>query len=429
MNMKRIICALLSLVMAVGVFAPAVIEPVSAAYADKVDKNGKPLIDYLTKVYASPEEKLADMVLVREKAGRQIWYEEFTGEIAFVDTTSGEILFSNPWDVAAPYNKASDSTKQKLLSQLVISYDDNGTTKEMVSYTDAALRGQIFVKNIKDGIRVEYTIGEERVSRLVPRMIEKSRFEELILDKITDNYSRNRLKNFYTEKNPEDPRHNAAAIAEMHAAYPITKTSAIYVCAADITQRELKDLETIIKTYCPEYTYEELAYDHDFTGYVGKDADPPLFKMAIEYRITDEGDLEARLPASGIRFDESVYKINSILFLPYFGTGSNEYTGYTFVPDGSGTLVRFEDVKKSGYNINGQLYGADYAYHSISAQHTEVMRWPVFGTVTNYPDADRGFFAIITEGDSLTTMRGEYGGNLHCFNTVFAEFKPRPTDQ
>ncbi len=433
MNMKRIICALLSLVMAVGVFAPAAFaaeeEEEVVGYAAKVDKDGKPLIDYLTKVYATPEEKLADMRLVREKAGHQIWYEDFTGEVAYVDLASGEILFTNPWDVAAPYNKASDSTKQKLLSQLVISYVDNGMTKEMSSYTEAAVRGQIVLKNIKDGIRVEYTIGEEKVSRLVPRLITKERFEEMILNQIEDRYSRGRLNSFYTEKNPEDPKHNDAAIAQMYADYPITKTDAIYVCSADINQRELKQLEEIIKTHCPNYTYEEMAADHDYTGYTGKDADPPMFKMAIEYRITDEGDLEARLPASGIRFDESVYKMNSILFLPYFGTGSNEYTGYTFVPDGSGTLVRFEDVKKSGYNITGQLYGADYAYHSISAQHTEVMRWPVFGTVTNYPDADRGFFAIITEGDSLTTMRGEYGGNLHSFNTVFAEFKPRPTDQ
>ena len=383
MNMKRIICALLSLVMALGI-VPAAIQPVSAAWEDKVNEDGEPLIDYLTTAYETPQAKLADMVMVKEQNGHQIWFEEFTGEIAYVDLASGQILFSNPWDVAASYNKASNATKQKLMSQIIISYVDNGVTKEMTSYAEAALRDQIILKNIKTGIRVEYTIGEEQTTRLVPRMIEKTRFEELILAPIEDEWARGKLASFYTPKDPDDPKHTERTIREMNAAYPITKTHAIYVCDSSINNRELKQIEDFIKTWCTAYSYEELDYDHQFTGYTGSDAAPPLFKMAIEYTITEDGDLEARLPANGIRFDESTYKLNSVIFLPYFGAGSNEYTGYTFVPDGSGTLVRYEDVKASGYNIQGQLYGADYAYHTISNQHTEVMRWPVFGAVTNY---------------------------------------------
>lgn len=484
MNMKKILCALLSLVMVGGALLPAVTPTVSAAYADKVDEEGKPLYDYLHTAYASPEDKLSDMVLVKEQNGKQLYYEEFTGEVAFRDVTTGQILFSNPWDVAKPYNNASDSTKQSLLSQIIITYVDNGTQKTMTSYAEAALRGQIAKKNIKNGIRVEYTIGEEQTTRLVPRMIEKSRFEEFVLNSIDEEYYRRRLNTYYTLQDPNDPKLSDAAKRKMYMTYPITQEGmAVYVCADDINNRELRDLESIIKKYCQDYSYQELDYDHQLTKYVAKDAAPPLFKMAIEYTITPAGDLEARLPANGIRFDESVYKLKGISLLPYFGTGSNEYTGYTLVPDGSGTLVRFEDLKGIGYNISGQLYGADYAYHSLSNQHTEIMRWPVFGTVTNYDHdwektvvvdtkeveveveveteveaedgtkttvtetkteiqtvdvtetytgtfkQDVGFLAIITEGDSQATMKGEYGGSLHCFNTVYAQFNPRPSDE
>ena len=465
MNMKRIVCALLSLLMAFGVFVPSAIEPVSAAWEDKVDEDGNPIIDYFNAEYDSPKEKLADMVLVKEQSGHQIWFEEFTGEIAYVDLASGQILFSNPWDVAQTYNKASKNTKPELLSQILISYVDNGQTKYMNSYNDAALRGQIQMKNIKNGIRVEYTIGEEQTIRLVPRMIERSRFEELIRDQITDEWIRNKVTSYFSAKFSSTENISKRALLEMQLKYPITKEIDIYVCKQDISARELKQLEGYIKTYCTTYTYEDLDADHAQCGYVGSDAAPPLFKMAIEYTITADGDLQASLPANGIRFDESVYKLGDITLLPYMGAGANEYNGYTFVPDGSGALVRYEDVKGLVYNIYGQLYGVDYAYHTISNQHTEVMRWPVFGNVTNmeipYTDKvtvvvkdeyidengnvvpavtkevtqrmvrveDMGVFGIITQGESLATLVSAHGGALHAFNTVHAKFTPRPSDK
>ncbi|MBQ1977101.1 MAG: hypothetical protein II227_06645, partial [Clostridia bacterium] len=145
--MKRITSAVLSLVLAFGAIVPAAIQPVSAAWSDKVDKDGNPIINYMSNDYASPEAKLADMIMVREQNGHQIWFEEFTGEVAYKDLTTGQILFSNPWDIAATYNKATDNTKAQLLSQLIITFTDNGAQKTMYSYTEAALRGQIAYKN------------------------------------------------------------------------------------------------------------------------------------------------------------------------------------------------------------------------------------------------------------------------------------------
>ena len=180
MYTKRVISAFLTLLMLLGSLTVAV----DAAWADKVDEEGDPIINYLGEAYSSPEDKLADMKMVKEQNGYQLWFEEFTGEIAWRNTETGQILFSNPWDVASNYQAVSDSTKQKLLSQLIITYLDNNVTKTMNSYTEAALRGQITLKNIKNGIRVEYTLGEEAVTRLVPRVIRKDRFEDLILANI-----------------------------------------------------------------------------------------------------------------------------------------------------------------------------------------------------------------------------------------------------
>ncbi len=440
MKFKKILSAFLTLVLLCGLFSGLSFS-VSADYAEKVDEDGNPLINYMTRYYENADDKLSDMVLVREAYGYELWYEEFTGEIAVRVKSTGQTYFSNPYDIAYTDYFMATKTKQQLLSQLIITYLDNGVEKTMNSYVEAALRNQIVMKPIKNGIRVEYTIGEEAVTRLVPRVIEKSRFETLILSKITSDWDKNKLLSYYDYKDSNDPTLTEKMVALMQAAFPITQQMAVYVCSDTIVARELREAEDIVKRYCPEYTYEELEYDHELTGYVGSDAAPPRFRMAIEYTLNESG-LEARLPANGLQFDESVYQFKTVTMLPYFGAGSNMFTGYTMIPDGSGAIIRFEDFINQSINIAGQLYGPDYAYHEITGQHSEVMRTPVYGVVTNVgdfadPQAEHpeiaphtdGFLAIITEGDSLATLMATCGGAVHPYNTVYPSFTPRPSDQ
>ncbi len=439
MNAKRIISAFLTLVMLLSSLAVMA----DAAWEDKVDEEGDPLINYLTNVYSTPEEKLADMIMVKEAYGYQLWFEEFTGEIAVVDLETGQAIFSNPWDMALTtetYQSMSVQIRQKLLSQLIITFLDNETTRTMNSYVEAALRGQITKSNIKDGIRVAYSLGEEQTTRLVPRMIEASRFEELIAANITDEFAYDKVMSYYTKKWKDDPNLTDRGVAVMYAKYPITMEMDIYVCEG-LTSKELRQAEDYIKQYCPNYTYEELEYDHEVTGYVGTDAAPPRFNMALQYTLNENG-LEVRLAANSIEFDESVFQFKTVSVLPYFGTGSNQYTGYAVIPDGSGTLIRFEDFIGQSISITGNMYGADYAYHEITGQHAEVMRQPYYGVVTNYGelakntpgltspiDYSSGYLAVITEGDSLASLMTEVGGTSHPYTTVYPSFTPRPSDQ
>ncbi len=447
MKIKRIVSAFLTTVMFLG----SLVVPAEAAYADKVDEDGVPLIDYLNTNYETAEDKLADMIMVKEQNGYQLWYEEFTGEIAVKDLSTGQVTFSNPFDIASGFQVISDAVKQQLLSQIIITYLENDVQKTMNSYYEAALRNQITKKSIKNGIRVEYIMGEEQTIRLVPRMIKRERFDEMILGQIDYEWHRNKLSSFYTLKDKDDESLTERGVLEMVAKFPITNEMAVYVCDPDIKARELRELENIIKTYCPLYTYEELDYDHDLTKYTGADAAPPRFRLSLEYTLNDDG-LAVRLPANGIEFDESAYQFKNVSVLPFFGAGSNKYEGYSVIPDGSGALIRFQDFKGQSVNLSGQLYGADYAYHEISGQHAESMRMPYYGVVTTYPgtpggaaaaptsgdaaDAEaeettynNGFLAVITEGDSLASLMAVCGGSLHPYNTVYAMFTPRPSDE
>lgn len=396
-------------------------------YATKVDEDGDPVINYLADGFLTPEEKLATMVKVYEDKGYELWYEYYTGEVALKDTRTGQIMMTNPYDVSGIDSMSSSNVRKQLLSQISITFLDNGQSKTYYSYQEAAERGQISIRNIKGGVRVEYTIGEESTIRLVPRMIEKSRFENLIYKKITNETIKKKLsgKGYWVLYDITDPDYSESKIRSLLEEFPILEKMAVYIFD-DSEKGYLKQAENLIKTFVPDYSYDDMEYDHELTGYVGNDQAPPCFKMALEYTVEDDG-LSVRLSANGIRYDESVYQLTSVSVLPWMGAGNSKYTGYTFIPDGSGALIRFEDITNT-YNISGEMYGADYSYHEITGQHAEVMRYPVYGVISDLETGTEGFVAIITEGDSMTKILSTHGGSMHSYNSVYGTFNPRPYD-
>ena len=271
-------------------------------------------INYMNDGFASRQEKLDTMSVVREQDGYRLWYEDYTGEVAIEQISTGEVLFTNPYDISAKGSKISTTVKKQLLSQIRLTYLDNEKETEMYSFVEAAERDQIHLKNIKNGIRVEYTLGEDAVQRLVPRMISVERFEKFIsgpLQEAVDEnvpgalFAQTKLMGFFTEKNLAKATTDKA-VRDMIATFPIVKQMAVWVCDTSVSAARLKELETYIKTYCPKYTYEELETDNEMTGYVNTDAAPPRFTMALEYTISEDG-VQVSLPANGISFDEEAY--------------------------------------------------------------------------------------------------------------------------
>lgn len=460
-----------------------------------------------TEVYASPEAKLETMKKMYDNGSYAIYAHEQSGEVAVKDLKSGQILMTNPYDVGV--STASESVKNQILSQIIVKFDENGREKEFSSFEYAALRDQIKIKNIKNGIRVEYTIGREEARHLVPQMIEKSRFESLIQAPMEEYYGITfvEAKEIIDKKQYNNPLYSAAfylnkamcyfvykdldecksdrLMQDLLTAYPITKKFDIYVLDTSIKSAEKERLEETIKSACPNYTYEEMDYDHQLTEFTSEEENPPVFKMALEYTLDKDG-FTVRLPANGIRFNEDKFQLTNISILPYMGCGNNAYTGYNFYPDGSGALFAFEDLAdQNTYSVAGKIYGTDYAYHKLSGTYQQAIRYPVFGIVekTKYYDCivmnestgeyettrvsgliydtimkaketeggtipaalqkyatlinsadiveveeDRGFAAIIEEGDALTELVNYHAGALSPYDTVQMNFNPRPKD-
>ncbi|MBR5308785.1 MAG: hypothetical protein IKU43_08440 [Clostridia bacterium] len=417
MNFKKLSALLLSGVLLAN---SVIVTSFAAAKKDEEEEIVYNLVDYTKIEYNSPEEKLATMKLYDEKGDYQLWALEETGEIALVtkgkDGAPDQILLSNPYDVASM--KKADEPKNRLLSQILLKYSDGAKETQMNSYVEAAKNRQIKLERIRGGIRVNYTMGREQARILVPEMIEKSRFEEEILNKMPSKdengkkiYDENIKKNpyeymkaFFTLKDPNSEKLSKDSKEDMMKTFPITEKYAIYILGTDSTVRDKKQLEYLITTYT-DYTFDDIDADHAKVEYEARLDKLPLFKVAIEYFL-DENGLTVRVPASDIRFDSSSFSLSSITVLPYFGAGANDETGFTLVNDGSGSIVRFEDVKDSvaELTITGKVYGQDYSFHKIGGENQEVMRLPAFGTVSNseYWTFDKeGYDAAVASGEII----------------------------
>lgn len=490
----KTLSAFLAVLMVLGTFTSLTVLSVSAA--DKSEDTTEEEetitasdIDYVKEVFNTPDEVLEYMTLYQENDTYAMYFNDYTGAFAVVNKVTGQISLSNPYDVAS--STGSAATKQSILSQIIVKYTDNGNPHLLYSYSDAAVNGQIKVKKIKTGVRVEYTIGNEAVRKLAPRLISATNFETLILQPLEEaiggTHDFNRFKSFYALQSVANASSNKAK-ESLLAQYPVCATMDIYSLDVDITPVELNFIEENIKGYCPSYTFDQMDADHAETGYESENELSPVFKMALEYTLNEDG-FTVRLPSNGVRFNSTLYSLEYISVLPYMCAGNSYNTGYTFYPDGSGALFAFEDLSgKSTYTASRKLYGLDYAYHQLDGKYQKAITLPVFGikedqliytytTTKETTDKDtgetlkveeehrisstvihslkalkeqleadveaglydeyseitevvqkNGYFAVLEEGESLCELATYHAGSLSDYHTIMNYFNPRPKD-
>ena len=212
MLMKKLIAIFLAALMLMSTFTLLVQAKDSeettsstSKYTYKTSNKTPTLDDYQTGQYTDPvtketivvdteEEKIATMDLRMEAHGYRIYIDEYSGEVAVECIATGEYIFTNP--VTASAKNIEETKKKEILSQILIDYVDitnNDQERSYNSYADAVAVGtvgndktplpsQLSVKPIKDGIRVDYSIGRVDSRYLVPERIAAKDFEEKILN-------------------------------------------------------------------------------------------------------------------------------------------------------------------------------------------------------------------------------------------------------
>lgn len=470
--------------------------------------------NYAKKTWQSAAAKLATMELMATSPDNNLllYVDKTSGEMVIKNLTTGELTFSNPYDISS--SSLLDREKPYALSQIELNFTtiSSGDASTLHSYSDCFTAGQATIVTLSNGngIQVNYMLGNQEERMLVPNKIKandlialiesgkpklyeekldelrKENKDALELGSMTEEelialaeveaealyeahklqiikggyipYFGQAIKNVdlskLTEKDkngkdvplmPESAYEYFEIINEEYAKkalkeYPICENIPIFVIQNPGPSSQ--NIENYLEKYT-DYDFKQLDAHYKEVEEKGIDdfstADRPKFLLTATYELTNNG-LVATVDAGSLEYDTTKYKVNTISILPYFNSahatqkipngGLNTTTvsdkGYTFIPDGSGALVRFEDLyadNNKQVKFENSMYGNDYAYYQVTTKNAANMTMPVFG-LSNHTDKN-GFLAIIEDGDALAIVTSNHSTAYH---SIYSTFKITPSD-
>ncbi|MDD4184782.1 MAG: DUF5696 domain-containing protein [Candidatus Izemoplasmatales bacterium] len=185
------------------------------------------------------------------------------------------------------------------------------------------------------------------------------------------------------------------------------------------------DYETVENGLVANLSFDDLAISFQVIVWIDQD----ILKVKIPQEAIIEGEVEKpTLNLDGtITIRTISYRIRAIYVFPYFGSNNYNINGYSFIPDGSGALIRYDDIPKSTAYIK-RIYGIDEGYRNqIGTTETAHLHpeftasMPIFGVNHGYHQA--AFLAHIKTGSSASEIHSyPFGYNSYQINTTFAKY-------
>ncbi|WP_078379042.1 DUF5696 domain-containing protein [Sutcliffiella halmapala] len=154
---------------------------------------------------------------------------------------------------------------------------------------------------------------------------------------------------------------------------------------------------------------------------------------SIDVQLTvtlEEDDVIIHVPEAGVE-DGTFNKIVSMKVYPFLGAVNEaDISGYLFIPDGSGALMRFEkNPFVSDTPFIGAIYGTDEGFtRNVNNEDsftypTQAISVPVYGAVHGVKE--NGFITAIEEGQSYGTILAYPSGASTDFFWVTSEYQYR----
>ena len=450
---KRIIAAVLAVLMVSTLLIPMAVGAASINM-DAVFKNETAKLNTMTYVMTSDDP---------DKSGKgdgilELYANFESGEIAIKNKVTGEITLSNPCN-ATEFGSIAD--KGMRLSQVVVNYfklnQGKNAMTSLYSYKDGFAYNQGKVTKTDNGLDVYYSIGEEEREFAIPLKISLEDFFEALrkVGKKDEDIAK-LVKEYFEVYDPNQiyitnkllDSETSSLRQEMISKEPLCATVPFMFLLPTVYQSNntMAVLEEKLIKMAPEYfvlsgegeekTEFELQKDKYWNEETDRERYPqkeyPNFKLTVKYTLANDG-LIVDIDANSVQYDKDLYCLADITVLPYFGSaaldsdldenGNVQYdNGYIFIPDGSGALVRFEDLIAKGQTgkITSTLYGSDYAKYQITGKNTEQYTMPVFGLVNSSEGNGTGYFAIIEDGDANASITAD-AGRYHI--SAYASFR------
>lgn len=154
-----------------------------------------------------------------------------------------------------------------------------------------------------------------------------------------------------------------------------------------------------------------------------EESENTYFEIPLEYRL-DGDSVVASIPSKGIVEHGNCY-VYRIQMLRNFGAAGLEDEGYMVVPNGSGSLIRFNTEKKNVIAYSQSIYDVDPMITSYTAlENMKVAKLPYYG-ISN---GNVNILATVEGGATIATINAYVSGMMNSYNFIFPAFTLRNSD-
>lgn len=142
--------------------------------------------------------------------------------------------------------------------------------------------------------------------------------------------------------------------------------------------------------------------------------------VGLILQLEDEG-IRVEIPENSIREETpESFRLGQVYLYPFLGaTRGTSVPGYMFIPDGTGSLIRYGDTTRATNMLYGRYYGLDLGMVSELPYDPLVtnpyrISYPVFGAV--HGEGENAFLSIVEEGAAYGEVDVHPAGVITNFN-------------
>lgn len=152
-----------------------------------------------------------------------------------------------------------------------------------------------------------------------------------------------------------------------------------------------------------------------------------------EYGITvgiilqlEADGVRVEVPFDSIREENPDFRLGRVYIFPFLGaTRGSSVPGYMFMPDGTGSLIRFADSTRADNMFYGRYYGADLGIIGTMPYDPLVtnpypISFPVFGLV--HGEEQNAFISVVEKGAAYGEVQVHPAGIITNFNFLYNAF-------
>lgn len=341
------------------------------------------------------------MALAAQSDQLKFYVDTETGYVAVYDKRNGQTVYSNPLN-ADEDAIANGTNKNYMKSQLIVDYFNTARTIGTYdSYSYCVEMGdQLEVESIENGVRFIYTLGDlTAATGIVPQYISSETLDAVCALMDADDAKFVRTK--YKESNVADGYMELLESAAKGASQ-IRKLNRAFESAG--------------------FTQDD--YNREMEGSGVEGAVPISFEVPLEYRLVGDA-VEVSVPMCAVKENGggSIYRIS---LLRFFGAAGTDENGYLLVPNGSGSLINFNNGKTTAAPYSEYVYGIDPLAAELTVrENTENVKMALFGICRE----DSSVFATIERGGSLAYLSARVSGSINEYNYVYPTFVVRGNEK